>query len=277
ALSLFWNFGDGFTDTRPTTTHAYKRPGRYVVTLAVSDGASTSTAQIITAIYPRGIVISEFLPNTEGKDEEEEWIELWNGSEFLADLSDWKLSTEKKSYAIPPYTALLPKSYLVLERQTTKLALANTGGTIELETPEGFSMSSISYEKAPIGQSSARQTDGTYQWTKNPSPGSPALPIALSPAPRTAAVERTRPAQESLFFVEGKNTPPQAPAVITEQDIPRPLFPSLPAEDRTKAATAARLASLTQTLQSSPFLTGVGTSLVAIGALLFLRRRFRRP
>ncbi|MBI2587681.1 PKD domain-containing protein, partial [Candidatus Azambacteria bacterium] len=47
ALSLFWNFGDGFTDTRPTTTHAYKRPGRYVVTLAVSDGASTSTAQII--------------------------------------------------------------------------------------------------------------------------------------------------------------------------------------------------------------------------------------
>jgi hypothetical protein len=38
-----WDFGDGKKDTKGSTTHAYKKPGTYTVTLTVSDGRLNST------------------------------------------------------------------------------------------------------------------------------------------------------------------------------------------------------------------------------------------
>ncbi len=49
--SYQWNFGDGGTDTSPVTTHTYANPGRYVVTLNVtqSDGVSNTVARYVSA------------------------------------------------------------------------------------------------------------------------------------------------------------------------------------------------------------------------------------
>ena len=45
-----WNFGDGSGTTAsvPEVQHTYAQPGRYVVTLVVTDQAGTSTAQVFT-------------------------------------------------------------------------------------------------------------------------------------------------------------------------------------------------------------------------------------
>ena len=43
--SYVWTFGDGTFGTGISTTHTYQTPGRYNVTLTVSDGASTATAR----------------------------------------------------------------------------------------------------------------------------------------------------------------------------------------------------------------------------------------
>jgi hypothetical protein len=41
--SYSWDFGDGKKDTKGSTTHAYRKPGTYTVTLTVSDGRLNST------------------------------------------------------------------------------------------------------------------------------------------------------------------------------------------------------------------------------------------
>ncbi len=43
--SYVWTFGDGTSGTGISTMHTYQTPGRYNVTLTVSDGASTATAR----------------------------------------------------------------------------------------------------------------------------------------------------------------------------------------------------------------------------------------
>lgn len=54
-----WNFGDGTTGTRVAPTHSYGAPGRYTVTLSVSDSygfAASTTARI--DVVPVGRIIS---------------------------------------------------------------------------------------------------------------------------------------------------------------------------------------------------------------------------
>ena len=49
--SYSWNYGDGNTDTGPTTTHTYTAPGRYVVNLTVNqpNGVSNSVSHYVSA------------------------------------------------------------------------------------------------------------------------------------------------------------------------------------------------------------------------------------
>ena len=45
SLSFSWDFGDGSTGSGPTPSHAYAAAGHYPVTLTVSNGTESSTAQ----------------------------------------------------------------------------------------------------------------------------------------------------------------------------------------------------------------------------------------
>lgn len=101
-----------------------------------------------------------------------EWIELYNDSEQIIDLSGWQLDDEdggSKPFVFPKNTLIAPNGYLVFPRTTTKLALNNDKDKVRLLLSSGTVFQEISYEKAPQGQSSARTSEG-FVWAM-PTPG----------------------------------------------------------------------------------------------------------
>jgi len=155
-----------------TFTYKYLYPGTYLVSLMVYDGRYYVTDTITVKIKSQEIIINEFIPNPIGKDEENEWIEIYNDSNSIVDISGWQLDDEdggSKPFILPKNTLIAPKNYLVFSRQITKIALNNDKDSVRLLLPEGVVFQEINYEKPKEGQSSAR-TDEGFVWSV-PTPG----------------------------------------------------------------------------------------------------------
>jgi len=173
-LTYEWNLGEGEVKNEIIVTHKYSYPGTYLVTLMVFDNRYYSSDTITVEIYPKKITINEFLPSPEGKDEEEEWIELYNDSDQIINISGWQLDDEEEGsrpFVFPKNTLIAPKNYLVFSRPTTDIALNNDKGKVRLLLSTGTVFQEISYEKAPEGKSSARTPEG-FVWSM-PTPGLP--------------------------------------------------------------------------------------------------------
>ncbi len=171
-LSYSWNTGDGNSLDKISLIHKYHYPGTYLVTLTVFDGRYYSTDTITVQIQQAQIIINEFMPNPEGKDEEEEWIEIYNGADSISDISGWQLddmASGSKAFVFPQNTFIAPKSYLVFLRQTTKIALNNDIDSVRLLMPDNTVFQEVNYEKPPQGKSSARTEEG-FVWSE-PTPG----------------------------------------------------------------------------------------------------------
>ena len=173
-LAYEWNLGEGNLKNDIIITHKYSYSGTYLVTLMVYDGRHYSKNTITVKIYPQKITINEFLPSPIGKDAEEEWIELYNDSDSVVDISGWQLDDEdggSKPFVFPENTLIAPKSYSVFSRQITKIALNNDDDKVRLLLSTKIVFQEVSYEKAPKGKSSAKTPAG-FVWS-TPTPGFP--------------------------------------------------------------------------------------------------------
>jgi hypothetical protein len=180
-LHYEWNMGDGKLIEKPNFTYKYLYPGTYLVALMVYDGRYYVTDTITVKIQSAQITINEFMPNPSGKDEEAEWVEIYNDSEGIADISGWQLDDGEKgssSFIFPQNTLIAPKSYLVFSRQITGIALNNDKDTIRLLLPENVIFQEVNYEKPPQGKSSARTNEG-FVWSM-PTPGTINLSIVTT-------------------------------------------------------------------------------------------------
>ncbi|MFA6436763.1 MAG: PKD domain-containing protein [Candidatus Paceibacterota bacterium] len=172
-LVYFWNFGDGNSKEGTSIDHFYELSGKYVVSLEVGDGKSTSIDTLIVNVYPQAIFISEFLPDPLTEEEKNEWIEIGNFSSYLADISGWEIADEGTSshrFIFPKNTLVLPNTFLVLPRPLTKITLNNDKDKIRLSYPSGELADEVSYEKPKLGMSAARK-DEKFFWTLVPTPG----------------------------------------------------------------------------------------------------------
>lgn len=175
-LAYSWNMGDGKLIEEPSFTYKYLYPGTYLVTLMVYDGRNYVSDIITVKIQSQEITISEFIPNPEGKDEENEWIEIYNDSDSIVDISGWQLDDEdggSKPFVFPKNTLIAPKNYLVFPRQITKIALNNDKDKVRLLLSEGVVFQEVDYEKPKQGMSSAQTPEG-FVWGL-PTPGMPNL------------------------------------------------------------------------------------------------------
>jgi len=121
------------------------------------------------------IIISEFLPDPEGSDDNE-WIELYNRGVETVNLSGFSLQDNStRRFTIDEDTDLnleiLSGAYFILPKEISGISLNNSGGdSVKLYNPSDQLQETIEYDSAIEGRSYARQ-ENNFVWTKNPTPG----------------------------------------------------------------------------------------------------------
>ena len=123
--------------------------------------------------YSGGIVFNEIMPSPEGPDEAEEWIEIFNQNDFQVNLSDWKIEDTTgriTTYFFPKNAEISAKNFLVLPREETGITLNNSEDGLNIFQPNGNITDSVSYKKAPRGQSYNR-FGAEWAWNTLLTPG----------------------------------------------------------------------------------------------------------
>lgn len=154
--------------TTPTTVLAAPTTAPVAPPVApVAAPAPTSDAPIAT----NEITISELMPDPDGDDAGNEWIELKNASDHAVRLTGWQL--DDIDGGSKPYTFTVEtigaESFLVMSDSATKIILNNTGDSARLINPGGTVTSQTSYTKIATGKSFARI--GTVWNESTPTPG----------------------------------------------------------------------------------------------------------
>lgn len=99
------------------------------------------------------VVISELLPDPEGSDTQDEFIEIYNGDSQEMDLFGWSLSDLSRTFLFAESVKIKANEYKAFYITETKVSLNNLGETITLKDPEEKIMSEVSYPKSRLGYS----------------------------------------------------------------------------------------------------------------------------
>ncbi len=116
--------------------------------------------------------LSELLPDPAAplSDASDEFIEIYNPTAMIVDLSGWKLRDESGAEYLIKTKSILPNSWVAIMASESKLTLNNTGDSIELIDPNGKLVDqSANYEAAEIGLSWSK-LGGIWQWAQSPTP-----------------------------------------------------------------------------------------------------------
>jgi PKD repeat protein len=112
------------------------------------------------------IVFSEIYYDAEGVDADNEYIELYNPTEVMIDISNWKIKDNTAQYTITGPMNLLPYSYFTLSRNGSaflseygyspdkgdlSLALSNEGDNLTLYDNIGGEIDFVSWEGEALG------------------------------------------------------------------------------------------------------------------------------
>lgn len=131
------------------------------------------------------IIINEFLPDPEGSDSDNEWIELKNPTDQIAILDGWALDDAEggsKPFALDGYK-IQPESFLIIKSSENKIALNNTNDEVRLMDYHGNVIDKVAYEKTNSGKSIARKTDNTWEEAETPTPGTENIfPLSITDA-----------------------------------------------------------------------------------------------
>ena len=102
------------------------------------------------------VYINEWLPNPQGLDTANEWVELWNGGPEAVNLGGWILVTKGGAKA-KLSGEIGADEYLLLRRPATKLVLRNTDESLSLYDGAGRLADQSSFlGSAPEGKSFGR-------------------------------------------------------------------------------------------------------------------------
>lgn len=158
-LQFLWNFGDGTGGVGEKIEHSFASSGVFSVLVSATSTAGTIGSKKLSvriasglSVQNVGVKISEVLVNPIGADKKE-FVKLHNSSSSTVDLSGWKLIYKDKEYVFLEKTKIFATSSLVFYQAVTHFMLENTGGKIELLTPDDDLADVLNYGKSTEGQS----------------------------------------------------------------------------------------------------------------------------
>ncbi|HMQ51222.1 MAG TPA: lamin tail domain-containing protein [Anaerolineae bacterium] len=182
-------------------TEVEARPGHFFWLKGVqADGDTAYTAPVWLdgVAAPETIVVNEILPaphaidwNDDGvlEPQTDEWLELFNPTDYTIGLGGWRLSDSSgSSFHLPLGLTIPAKGYLVLYYQDFKFSLNNSAETVSLFRPDGTMADSFVYTNSPgYDESWCRYPNGSSSWSDDcqPTPGSenrqrnPAQPLKV--------------------------------------------------------------------------------------------------
>lgn len=134
---------------------------------------ATTPPPVSAIVYPSGVFINEILPSPKGADETDEWIELYNSNNSDVDLSNWQIKDSAGTitvFTIPKDVKILANGYIIFKRPETNIMLNNDEDGLGLLTPDSKIEDSMSYSKAPLGQSYNKHGSG-FVWSTALTPG----------------------------------------------------------------------------------------------------------
>ena len=148
--------------------------------------------------YPSAVFFNEILPNTPlgQKDEEKEYIEIFNQNDFEVDLTNWKIEDligKTNTFLLPTGTKIKGKGFLVFYRTQTKITLNNNGDGLKLLDPDGKIIDTITFQKAPRGKSYNKTKNG-WLWSDY-----------LTPGTENVVEEKERGKNEEISFNQNQN------------------------------------------------------------------------
>ena len=91
------------------------------------------------------MIIQEFLPNPVGKDNDGEYIKLFNDGREAVNLSGWKIKDASgKTYSLNG-KSIIGQGELILDYAATKISLNNNGETLFLYDSSGKLVDEVGY------------------------------------------------------------------------------------------------------------------------------------
>lgn len=233
--------------TPPTVQEPLQSPDLVnVTTPAVPEkdqksSSSSSKKKSSTPAYTNGdrstnITISEILPNPDGTDAKNEWVEITNPGTEAINLGNWQLDDGEdgsKPYAIPDSIILEPGQALAISTKDSGLSLGNKEDMVRLFNFEGELVHEIDYEEAPSGQSYSliliQKEDGDVQeewlWTEEMTPNEPnpeymqfRAEVVTEPSFQeqySFEVQDKTGQKQTIIFDEGRIAGPLAKATFT--------------------------------------------------------------
>lgn len=128
------------------------------------------------------IFVSELMPDPEGTDAENEWIELQNPTSDVWTLQGWTLELEGSSKKVIPDLTIPPQSVALILTNTLGLSLNNNGATVILRDSDSSECDRVAYPKLPTAVSYGRAADdGQWKATCYPTPAEPNLSPVWNP------------------------------------------------------------------------------------------------
>ncbi|HEY8992856.1 MAG TPA: lamin tail domain-containing protein [Candidatus Microsaccharimonas sp.] len=119
--------------------------------------------------------VTELLPNADGSDEGQEFIELYNPNDQALLLSNYTLYVGPQyedTYSFPVGVVIQPKSYLSFSNSDMPFTLLNSSSRVRVALKNGVIVSDDvpTYSSPKDGESWAL-IDGLWQYTHQPTPG----------------------------------------------------------------------------------------------------------